>query len=242
MTRLDATLVKQKLARSRQRAQDMVQAGKVNVNGEVVTKPSHRVSEEDEILLLEQDHPYVSRAALKLKGLLDKLDLCFDEETVLDIGASTGGFTQVALEYGAAHVYAVDVGTGQFAEELKKDSRVTSFEQTDARNVTLETFSESPTILLADISFVGLQKILPTVLEQITTLEKACVLVKPQFELHPSYVGKNGIVKREEDRRRALRDVLDCIETCGFSVRHEMQSVLAGSDGNIEYMVYAAKV
>jgi len=240
--RLDVYLVDKRHAQSRRRAQDMIDAGHVMVNGFAARKASSQVGDADKVTIVQEDHPYVCRGALKLKGLLDETGVRFDGKTVLDIGSSTGGFTQISLEYGAKQVYAVDVGTDQLHQSLRTDKRITLCEQMDARKLNADMFPAIPTILTADLSFISLQKVLPGLLEQFTAIDKLCLLVKPQFELEPNAIGKGGLVKQEEDRQRALRDVEDCIETLGFQVRYDMESPLVGGDGNVEYMVYGLRL
>lgn len=240
--RLDLFLVEQNITSSRRRAQDMITAGKIAVGGKVVSKASYKVQENDHIDVLEEDHPYVSRSALKLKGLLDEVSLSFEGENVVDVGSSTGGFTQVALEYGAEHVYAVDVGTDQLHYSLHNEERVTSMEQTDARDLLPSMFSKGePKILVSDVSFIAVSKILPDVVNVLSKLEKMCILVKPQFELKKELIGKGGIVKSETDRQLALSRVEKVIENLGFKIQHEMDAAIAGQDGNQEYMLYAIR-
>lgn len=240
--RLDVFLVEKGVATSRRRAQDMIMAGKIAISGKKVTKPAYKVAEEDQVDVLEEDHPYVSRSALKLKGLLDESNLRFDSKIVLDVGASTGGFTQVSLEYGAAHVYAVDVGTDQLHPSLKVNQHITSLEQTDGRDLEESLFDKGlPTVLVTDVSFIAVSKILPPVVQAVPTLEMMCVLVKPQFELKPSLIGKNGIVKSQTDREVALAKVEKTISEIGFEIRHDMEASIAGQDGNREYMLLATK-
>lgn len=240
--RLDVFLMEKGVASSRRRAQDMIQAGKIAVGGKKVTKPAYQVQEEDHIDVLEEDHPYVSRSALKLKGLLDEVGADFKGKIVLDVGASTGGFSEVALEYGAALVYAVDVGTDQLHPRLQCNDHVISYEQTDGRDLDSSYFEKGlPTILAADVSFIAVSKILPPVVMAVPSLEMLCVLVKPQFELKPSLIGKKGVVKSQTDRQVALEKVEKTISELGFEITHEMEAAIAGQDGNREYMLLATK-
>lgn len=240
--RLDVYLVEQGVVASRRRAQDMIAAAKIAVNGKAVTKSSYKVAESDHIDVLEEDHPYVSRSAMKLKGLMDDKNLRFDGKVVIDVGSSTGGFTQVALEYGAKHVYAVDVGTDQLHDTIRNDERVTVYEQTDGRDLLPSMFKQgTPTVLVSDVSFIGISKILPALVDVIPELEMFCVLVKPQFELKASLIGKNGIVKSQTDREVALQKVEKTITELGYDIAHEMEAVLSGQDGNQEYMLLAYK-
>ncbi|MEC8467278.1 MAG: TlyA family RNA methyltransferase [Pseudomonadota bacterium] len=238
--RLDAYLVENDLVRSRARAKALIQGGKVQVDGEVATKPAMDVAGR-EVTLLESDHHYVSRSAFKLKGLLDVVDVPIKGAVVLDVGSSTGGFSQVALEYGASHVYAVDVGTDQLHASLRSDKRITLYERTDARDITPKMCPQEPSVLVMDVSFISLEKIIPTVLREIDSIFHICCLVKPQFEVGPESIDKKGLVQNEGERLRALSNVEACLNAEGFEVMHDMEAVLAGGDGNVEYMVYASR-
>lgn len=239
--RLDVYLVQKGLVQSRSRAKALIDKGVVQLNGSVVTKSSTVVPEGAKVSLLEEDHPYVSRAAFKLKALVDTLGHSFEGAYVLDVGASTGGFTQVALEKGAKHVYSVDVGTGQLHESLRKHPRVTNIEQTDARDVHRKMFKVEPSILICDMSFISLTKVMPALLLEMDSLFHLYILVKPQFEVGKAYIDKNGIVKNEERRLKALSDIEICVQDLGFEVVHDMASPLSGGDGNIEYLIYAER-
>ncbi|MFT7144077.1 MAG: 23S rRNA (cytidine1920-2'-O)/16S rRNA (cytidine1409-2'-O)-methyltransferase [Alphaproteobacteria bacterium] len=239
--RIDAYLVERDLVRSRVRAKALIVAGKVQVNGKVVKKASHETAVDAEVVLLEEDHHYVSRSAFKLKGLLDAADVRLKNKIILDIGSSTGGFTQVSLEYGAAHVYAVDVGTDQLHESLRGHKQITSIEQTDARDLSPTMFPLEPSVLVVDLSFISLDKVIPTVIAEIESIFEICCLVKPQFEVGRSSIDKKGLVTDEGERLRALSKVEACLNSLGFEVIHDMEAALHGGDGNIEYMVYAAR-
>lgn len=237
--RLDAYLVENELVRSRARAKALISAGKVQVAGEVKDKASFQVPEGAEVLLLENDHHYVSRSAFKLKGLLDAVEVPIQGAVVLDVGSSTGGFTQICLEAGAKHVYSVDVGTDQLHESLRSHKCITLYERTDARDVTPKMCPLEPSVLVMDVSFISLEKIIPTVLSEIDSIFHVCCLVKPQFEVGPASIDKKGIVTSEDERLRALSNVEACLNKQGFEVVHDMEAALHGGDGNIEYMVYA---
>lgn len=239
--RLDAYLVERDLVRSRARAKALIQSGHVQVNGKVASKGSLDVSLDAEIILLEDDHHYVSRSAFKLKGLIEAADVRLKNKIVLDIGSSTGGFSQVATECGATHVYAVDVGTEQLHESLRSDKRITSIEQTDARDLTPEMFPLEPSVLVVDLSFISLEKVIPIVVTEVESIFEICCLVKPQFEVGRGSIDKKGIVTDEGERLRALSNVEACLNALGFEVMHDMEAALHGGDGNIEYMVYAAR-
>lgn len=239
--RLDQYLVANNLVRSRGRAKELIATGAVTVDAVVQTKGSFELKENAVVKLLQEDHPYVSRAALKLKGLLETVEKDFDGKYVLDVGASTGGFTQMALEKGAKHVYAVDVGTDQLHKDLRKNPKVSNLEQTDARELRLKMFPVEPSVLICDVSFISLTKILPVVLQEVDSVFEIYCLVKPQFEVGQKLVGKGGIVTSETARLKALSDVEVCIQNQGFEVIHDMASPVPGGDGNIEYLVYAER-
>lgn len=239
--RLDQYLVEKNMVRSRARAKAMISEGHVAVNGESTTKSSYNVKETDRVSLLQEDHPYVSRGALKLKSLLDELKHRLDEKYVLDVGASTGGFTQLAVEYGARHVYAVDVGTGQLDSSLRNNPKISNMEQTDARELRLKMFDVEPSVLICDVSFVSLTKILPDVLREVDSVFDIYVLVKPQFEVGKAFIGKGGLVSDEDARLKALGDVEVCIEQQGFEIIHDMACPVPGGDGNVEYLLHAKR-
>lgn len=238
--RIDLYLVENNMAKSRSRARALIEAGNVVVNGESVTKASYKMVFGDVVLLKQQDFPYVSRGALKLKAILDATEQRFDDKVVLDMGSSTGGFTEVALEYGASKVFAVDVGTDQLDSNLRLNESITVMEQTDGRN--LEALNPAPSIYVSDVSFISQTKILPTVLEKQTEISELYILIKPQFELSPKEVGRGGLVRDEKARNKACERVKECVKECGFKIKHLMSSPIAGGDGNQEYLLYGVKV
>lgn len=217
----------------------MIKAGHVQLEGEIARKAGVDAAGKA-VTVLVPDHPYVSRGALKLKALLEAVGRRLDEAVVLDLGASTGGFTQVALEFGASHVYALDVGTSQLAPNLRENPKVTVFEQTDARQITADLFNPQPQVMSADLSFISLTKVLPEVLGALPVNE-LFLLVKPQFELEPADIGKNGLVKDENARRRAVENVRQCLESEGFEVCFYMTCPVQGGDGNQEYLMHAVR-
>ncbi len=239
-TRLDQWLVAAGIVPSRARAVALVEAGGVTVNGKVAAKASVVVAEEDVVETTARDHGYVSRGALKLKALLDAVAADLAGGEVVDIGASTGGFTEVSLEYGAARVYAVDVGQGQLHPRLREDDRVVDLCRTDARELG-EKVPATVRVMVADVSFISLGKILPAVVEALPGLEALYLLVKPQFEVGPAAVGKGGIVRDSAVRESALEAVCGVVETLGFAVQHVMPCPLTGGDGNQEYLLYAVR-
>lgn len=238
--RLDQHLVSIGAAQSRDRAKKLIKKSAVKVEGVVVTKPSFDVPEGVTAELLEQDIHYVSKGALKLKPWANSLAL--KDALVIDIGASTGGFTEVCLEEGAKKVYAVDVGTDQLHPRLKADDRVASFEKTDARDLSKGLFTDGmPAVLVSDVSFISIRKILPEVCTLIPEIKQMAVLVKPQFELQPRDIGTGGIVKSKNSRQRACDYVIDCVENLGFKIISISPVQDENYKANIEFMLIAER-
>lgn len=235
--RADVFLVEQGYAASRSEAQAAIHAGLVTANGQKVLKPSQILGDETAIVY-NKVHPYVSRGALKLLAALDHFELSPEGLICLDIGASTGGFTEVLLERGAKLVYAVDVGHGQLREKLTGDERVVSLEGTDARSLTSAQIPQSPQAIVADVSFIGLKLVLPAAL----ALAKGAwlvVLVKPQFEVGRGNVGKGGIVKDEAAQSEAVQAVVSLLKKSHWTVLGTIDSPIDGGDGNREFLVAA---
>lgn len=237
--RLDQYLVTHGHAPSRARAVALIEEGAVLVNGRV-GKPSNRIEDSDVVEVRGTDHGYVGRGALKLKALLEQTGEHLHGAVVMDVGASTGGFTQVALEAGAAKVYAVDVGHGQLHATVRDDPRVVTMEGTDAREVTADMFTPLPDVLVADVSFISLAKVLPPVVAEVP-VKRLFVLVKPQFEVGKELVGKGGLVKDGAARAKALESVKACVEKLGYAVAWTGPSPIEGGDGNIEFLLFARR-
>jgi 23S rRNA (cytidine1920-2'-O)/16S rRNA (cytidine1409-2'-O)-methyltransferase len=239
--RADLYLVEHGHFDTRARAQAAIAAGKVSANGVKLTKPSQKIADGAEIVA-EAAHPWVSRAALKLVAGLDGFGVDPADRVCLDVGSSTGGFTEVLLSRGARHVYAVDVGRGQLHPSLQADRRVTSLEATDARSLAAELFSEPPSLVVCDASFISLLKVIARPLALAAPTADLIALIKPQFEVGKALIGKGGLVKSEKARDDAVatvRAALDGLE--GFSVRAVMDSPIEGGDGNREYLIAAAR-
>lgn len=236
-TRADVFLVENGFAASRAEAQAAIRAGTVSANGIRVVKPSQSVAPGTAITYTKA-HPYVSRGALKLIAALDHFDLSPEGLICLDIGASTGGFTEVLLERGAHRIYAVDVGHGQLRQKLKDDRRVISLEGTDARSLTLAQISEPPQAIVADVSFISLNLALPAALS-LARNAWLVALVKPQFEAGREYVGKGGIVKDKTAQNSATDTVTALLSKRGWSVLGAIDSPIQGGDGNREFLVAA---
>lgn len=241
MTRIDQLLVSRGLFDSRSRAQAAIEAGLVKADGRVVSKPSEKVAD-DAVLEAEEAHRFVGRAALKLDHALTLWPIAVEGRTVLDVGASTGGFTEVCLERGAAHVWSVDVGQGQLHRRIAADPRVTNLEKTDARDLTPDLIPDAPDLIVCDASFIGLSKVLPVALALAAPDADLVTLVKPQFEMETrADVGRGGVVKDDEARQAALARVADWITSRGWTVRATAKSPITGGDGNIEYLLWAKR-
>jgi 23S rRNA (cytidine1920-2'-O)/16S rRNA (cytidine1409-2'-O)-methyltransferase len=225
--RLDKLLVDRGLVASRERARALVMSGAVLVRGQVETKPGTMLAADVEITLKEQDHPYVSRGALKLVKGLDTFHIDPAGKTCLDIGASTGGFTHVLLERGAAKVYAIDVGYGQLAWSLRQDPRVVVLERENVRNMDVALVPEPCDLAVIDVSFISLTLVLPRVAQLLRPPagKPIVALVKPQFEVGRESVGKGGVVRDEAARRGAITKVRDWALAHGFEVGHPSSAV-----------------
>ena len=235
--RLDALLVKRGLAASRQRAQELIEAGQVLVDGVPVTKPGSRVRPDRPVQLTGSDHVWVGRGALKLIGALDHLALDPTGAIAADLGASTGGFTEVLLHRGATKVYAIDVGKGQLAWRLRTDPRVVVMEGVNARY--LDGLPEPVDWVVGDLSFISLRLILPAVGRLLRPGGQALVLVKPQFEVGRSAVGKGGRVRSDTDRAQAIADIARTAAELGFEVKGGVDCEVPGAKaGNVEHFLW----
>ncbi|MFS4436941.1 TlyA family RNA methyltransferase [Paracoccaceae bacterium GXU_MW_L88] len=238
MSRLDKALVTRGLAPTRSRAQALIADGLVAVNG-APGKASTKVAESDVITIAEGANPYVSRAALKLAHALDLFALT-PSGIAADIGASTGGFTEVLLERGAAAVHAVEVGHGQMVQALAADPRVHLHEGVNARHMP-EGLLPPLDWIVSDVSFISLEKALPPTLALAKPGAHLVALIKPQFEVGPEHVGKGGIVKDDAAREAARLRIADWLRKLGWEILGEAESPITGSDGNIEYLIAARK-
>lgn len=236
--RLDAELVRRGLARSRQQASELIAAGEVSVNRVVAGKPATQVDEAVPITVRAQEHEYVSRGAHKLIGPLAAFGLRVEGRNALDAGASTGGFTQVLLEAGAAHVVAADVGYGQLAWSLRQDPRVTVLDRTNVRHLTADDLPYPPDLVVADLSFISLTKVLPAFKAVADPGADLVLLVKPQFEVGKGQVGKGGVVRDPDLHAAAIRRVANAAEQAGFGVAGLRRSPLPGPSGNIEFVIW----
>ena len=239
--RLDMAMVSNGIAPSRSRAQSMIRDGIVCINGATATKPNQSVQTADTITLSQNDHPWVSRAGLKLAHAIDMFDLDIHGKTCLDVGASTGGFTHVLISNGATHVYAVDVGTDQLHPTLRDHNQVTDLQQTDARILTEIHIPNPVDIIVCDASFIALQKVLETPLTFAKSGATLIALIKPQFQLDKKSVGRGGIVKDPELHQKSCDDVVAFLTQNNWSINNIIDSPITGGDGNKEFLCHATK-
>jgi len=238
--RADLILVERGLFDSRAKARAAIEAGGVRVAGQVLKKPSELVDPDAPIEAVAA-HPYVGRGALKLDHALTHWPIDIAGRRVIDVGASTGGFTEVCLMRGAARVYAVDVGQGQLHPRLVSDGRVINLERTDARRLDRARIDEPITLVVCDASFIGLAKVLPAALDLAEPGGDLIALIKPQFEAGPDLVGKGGIVRDNATRQATAQAVEHWLGQIGWTVRGRTESPITGGDGNVEYLVWAQK-
>tara|TARA_R110002051_G_scaffold104488_5_gene177260 strand:+ start:112 stop:846 length:735 start_codon:yes stop_codon:yes gene_type:complete len=239
--RLDLLLVARGLTDSRSKARAAIEAGGVTINGKPARIASQSISD-DAVLTVVDAHRWVGRGGLKLDHALTLWPVPVEGRVVLDIGASTGGFTEVCLARGADRVYAVDVGTEQMHPRVAAAERVINLEKTDARILTTELIPEVPELIVCDASFIGLAKVLPAALDLAGAGADLVTLVKPQFEAEgPGGGGKKGVVKDPEAHRRAVDSVSAWLEREGWTVRETTESPITGGDGNIEFLLWAQK-
>jgi len=239
--RLDVELVRRGLVESRTRAADAVSSGRVLVRGARATSPARRVAPDEPIAVAAPGHDYVSRGGVKLAAALDAFRIDVRERRCLDAGASTGGFTDVLLRRGAAHVVAVDVGHGQLAPRLRGDPRVTLMERTNIRSLGPDDIPNPVGVCVADLSFISLRTVAPALLALAERDAEFVLLVKPQYEAGPGRVGKRGIVRDPTVRRTVLREVVDGLDATGLGVVGVVQSPVRGGDGNVEYLAHARR-
>jgi len=235
--RLDALLVERELFKTRQRAQAAILAGNILVDGQKVTEAGKRVDESAEIKVLGDPNPYVSRGGLKLAGALDELGLDVSDMVALDVGISTGGFADCLLQRGAKRVYGIDVGYGQLAWKLRCDERVVVFERTNIRQFDTSNIPEPIDIATVDVSFISLTLVIPKVVKMVASDGCILALVKPQFELSRSEVGKGGVVRSEELQLKAVRKIEEFARAHNLDVLGITPSVVKGPKGNQEYFI-----
>jgi 23S rRNA (cytidine1920-2'-O)/16S rRNA (cytidine1409-2'-O)-methyltransferase len=243
--RIDVALVQRGLVACRERARALIIAGRVLVNEQKVDKPGTAIASDAAIRLLGGDMPYVSRGGLKLEAALDHWTITVEGRACLDVGASTGGFTDCLLQRGAAHVTAVDTGFGQIAMKLRTDPRVRLLEKTNARLLAPMSLAEPDapalTLLVMDVSFISATLLIGPVLAAAPHLNEAVILVKPQFEAGREHVGKGGIVRDAAAHQLAIDKVAACVDSCGWRPVETIASPITGAEGNQEFLLYARK-
>ena len=236
-TRADVALVERGLAASREKAQALIMSGAVYMREVKVLKPSTPVTPEDPLLVKSNANPYVSRGALKLEKALRKFGVDATDTVALDIGAATGGFTDVLLHGGARRVFAVDVGYGQLDWKIRTDTRVTVMERTNARYLTpAQLDGEVPSLTVMDVSFISVKLILPVAASLMENQGLFCILIKPQFEAGREHVGKKGVVRDPAVHESVIRTVRDFAPTFGYGMAALDYSPIKGPEGNIEYI------
>ncbi len=240
--RLDVYLCESGILSTRSEAKALILEGAVSVGGRVVTKPAFDASGlEDKITVDKSSRRYVSRGGLKLVGALGAFGVSAVDRECLDIGASSGGFTDCLLQNGARHVIAVDSGSGQMAESLRQDARVTVIENYNARYMEPSDLIYAPTLVVMDVSFISATYIIPAISRCATDGADVILLIKPQFEVGRAHVGKGGIVRDNKARLEAVNRVVDCAESYGLNKRGIIESPIRGGDGNIEFLAHFVK-
>jgi 23S rRNA (cytidine1920-2'-O)/16S rRNA (cytidine1409-2'-O)-methyltransferase len=235
--RLDVYLHEQGFAESRERAKALVIAGNVYINGQRCDKPSAVISDEQNIRV-KKPQDYVSRGGKKLEKALTSFNIDVDGKVAIDVGASTGGFTDCMLQRGAKFVYAVDVGHGQFAWSLRQDGRVRVLERVNARHLSRDMFEMDINFASIDVSFISLKLIIPAVIEVLTKPFGIVTLIKPQFEAGKENVGKKGVVRDKYIHADVIRDIVEFAESKGVCTCGLTYSPIKGPEGNIEYLAY----
>jgi len=237
--RLDVALVERGLTENRSKAQSLIMARRVTVNGRFVDKPGSQVHADDDLRVTELEHPWVGRGGMKLAQALEHFHIDVSGKTCVDIGASTGGFTDVLLKRGAAKVYAIDVGYGQLDASLRNDPRVVNRERVNARFLQPSDFDSPIDFVSIDVSFISLKLIFPAVAKFLRG--EIVALIKPQFEVGRGEVGKGGIVRDDAKRAAAVQSVVDFAKESGFDVRGVIESPVKGAEGNIEYLMHGIR-
>jgi 23S rRNA (cytidine1920-2'-O)/16S rRNA (cytidine1409-2'-O)-methyltransferase len=237
--RVDRLILDRGFVESREKGQAIILAGNVLVNGQKVEKAGALVPEDADIRILGEPMPYVSRGGLKLEAALREFKITVTGRTAIDVGASTGGFTDCLLQHGCRNVYAVDVGYGQLAWKLRQDPRVISIERTNIREIASTLIPEPIDIAVIDASFISLEKVIPPVLPFLARDSEIIALIKPQFEVGKGQVGKGGIVRDETARKAVVERIVEFVREQGLEIKGVMPSPITGQDGNIEYLLYA---
>jgi 23S rRNA (cytidine1920-2'-O)/16S rRNA (cytidine1409-2'-O)-methyltransferase len=236
--RIDRLMVEKGIAVSRQRAQAMIMAGNVLVNSQLVEKSGYLVSESSDITLKGEALPYVSRGGLKLEKALESFEVSVQDRICLDVGASTGGFTDCLLQHGAARVYAVDVGYGQLAWQLRQDSRVTPIERMNIRSMPRSMLPEPVDLVTIDVSFISLKIVVPAVMKFMRQSAPIIALIKPQFEVGKGRVGKGGVVRDPLQHESVVNELNRFFKDSGWTSLPVVPSPILGPSGNREFLIH----
>ena len=239
--RVDRLLVDRGLVESRERGHALILAGQILVNGQKQDKAGALVPDDAEIRILGEVLPYVSRGGLKLAAALKEFGISVDGKVAIDVGASTGGFTDCLLQHGAKKVYAVDVGYGQMAWKIRQDPRVVTIERVNIRAIEPSLVPEPIDMAVIDVSFISLEKVIPSILQFLRPGAELVALIKPQFEVGREQVGKGGIVRDEIARTAAVERVTAFIHAQSFDVKGVIPSPITGQDGNVEYLIHGVR-
>ena len=239
--RLDRLLFERGFVSSRSRAQALIMAGKVFVDGKRAEKAGQSVNEDAEIEIKGPDHPYVSRGGIKLEAAIKEFDIDCNSKVVLDVGASTGGFTDCLIQNGARRVYALDVGFGQLAWKLRNDERVINLERMNIRHLDPALIPEPLDMVTIDCSFISLRLILPKIHKMVSDGKAVICLIKPQFEVEKGEVGKGGVVRDRERHEVVLRRLKTFAQQTGFSPKGLIASPIKGPKGNCEFLLYLVR-
>jgi 23S rRNA (cytidine1920-2'-O)/16S rRNA (cytidine1409-2'-O)-methyltransferase len=234
--RLDLEMARRGLAPSREGAQRLIMAGRVRVNSQPALKADQSVDERSAIALVGGSHEYASRGGVKLAAALDHFRIDPTGCLAMDVGASTGGFTDVLLRRGAAHVIAIDVGYGQIAERLRRDPRITVLDRTNIRLLDAASLPYAPQLVVIDVSFISLRLVLPPVLELSAPAVDIVALIKPQFEVGKGKIGKGGVVRDDGERQRAVNGILEYASGLGLEVERAVEAPIRGAAGNQEFL------
>jgi len=236
-TRLDVVMLEKGLVQSRERARALIMAGKVLVNNRLVDKPGSFIYKNDHVSLKGEDIPYVSRGGLKLEKALQALDMDITGAVCMDVGASTGGFSDCLLQHGASRVFAVDVGYGQLAWKLVQDSRVVVIDRTNIRYMPAESLEESVDLITIDVSFISLKIVVPAVIKFMKEDARIMALIKPQFEVGKGNVGKGGVVRDPVLHAQVIKSLSDFFTKTGLLRKFVIPSPILGPKGNKEFFI-----
>jgi 23S rRNA (cytidine1920-2'-O)/16S rRNA (cytidine1409-2'-O)-methyltransferase len=240
--RLDKILLQRGLVSTRVRAEQIIREHGVVVNGKLLNKTGKKIPVDAKIELLAEEIPYVSRGALKLKHALENFAVSIEGKTAMDIGASTGGFTEILLEKGAVKIYCVDVGTAQLHKRIKEDSRIVNLEKTHVRELNNRLIPENCALVVVDVSFISLEKVLPFLHPLLNSGADCIVLIKPQFEVGKENVGKGGIVKKKSLYPEVIENIKRIGAINNLRYKQHIESPILGGDGNQEFLMWLTRV